>query len=170
MNGAMLLGRESNKMETLMSRCTVSWRQLAAVGVISLLAACAQSAPQTVGSNPPPVAPGATAVWHTVDFDTNSFAINANGQKVIADVTSFLQQHPASVATLIGRTDTVGTADANMRLSQRRADAVRDALVDDGHVALDRVETRWTGERRKGVPTGDEVAAAENRVVDIAIH
>jgi outer membrane protein OmpA-like peptidoglycan-associated protein len=157
-------------METPMSQRTVSWRQLAAVGAISWLAACAQSAPQPVASNPPPVAPGPTAVWHTVAFDTNSFAINANGEKVIADVTSFLQQHPASVATLIGRTDTVGTAEANMRLSQRRADAVRDALVYDGHVTLDRVETRWTGERRQGVPTGDAVAAAENRVVDIAIH
>ncbi len=153
-----------------MSRHTVSWRQLFAAGAISVLAACAQTPPQPVASNPLPVAPGPTAVWYTVAFDTNSFAINADGQKVIADVTTFLQQHPASVATLIGRTDTVGAADANMRLSQRRADAVRDALVYDDHVTLDRVETRWTGERRQGVPTGDAVAAAENRVVDIAIH
>jgi outer membrane protein OmpA-like peptidoglycan-associated protein len=116
------------------------------------------------------VAPGPTAVWYTVAFDTNSFAINTDGQKVIADVTTFLQHNPASVATLIGRTDTVGTVNDNMRLSQRRADAVRDALVYDGHVALDRVETRWTGESRQGVPTGDSVAAAQNRVVDIAIH
>jgi outer membrane protein OmpA-like peptidoglycan-associated protein len=57
-----------------------------------------------------------------------------------------------------------------MRLSHRRADAVRDALVYDGHVAAERVETRWTGESRTGVPTGDAVAAASNRVVDIAIH
>jgi outer membrane protein OmpA-like peptidoglycan-associated protein len=55
-------------------------------------------------------------------------------------------------------------------LSHRRADAVRDALVYDGRVAQDRVETRWTGESRHGVPTGDAVAAAANRVVDIAIH
>ena len=85
-------------------------------------------------------------------------------------MTTFLHQHPASVATLIGRTDTGGTAHENMRLSQRCADAVRDTLVYDGHVALDRVETRWTGERRQVVPTGDAVAAAENRAVDIAIH
>jgi outer membrane protein OmpA-like peptidoglycan-associated protein len=81
-----------------------------------------------------------------------------------------LHQHPASVATLIGRTDTVGTANDNKRLSQRRADAVRDALVYDGHLALDRVETRWTGEGRQGVPTGDAVVASESRVVDIAIQ
>jgi outer membrane protein OmpA-like peptidoglycan-associated protein len=47
---------------------------------------------------------------------------------------------------------------------------VRDALVYTGKLSEDRVETRWTGERRQDVPTGDAVAAAANRVVDIAIH
>jgi outer membrane protein OmpA-like peptidoglycan-associated protein len=161
---------EPIKMEALMSRRTISWHQLAAAGAIALLAACAQTPPQPVASNPPPVAPGPAAVWYTVVFDTNSFAINAAGQKVIAEVATYLQHNPASVATLIGRTDTVGTADYNMRLSHRRADAVRDALVYDGQVAQDRVETRWTGESRQGVPTGDAAAVAANRVVDIAIH
>jgi outer membrane protein OmpA-like peptidoglycan-associated protein len=89
---------------------------------------------------------------------------------VVSEVTGYLQSHPDSVATIIGRTDTVGTADYNMRLSHRRADAVSDALVYDDHVAEDRVETRWTGESRHGVPTGDPAAVAANRVVDIAIH
>jgi outer membrane protein OmpA-like peptidoglycan-associated protein len=167
---AILVDLEPIKMETQMSRHTISWRMLVAAGAISLLGACAQNPPQAVASNPPPVAPGPNAVWYTVNFDTNSFAINADGQKVVNDVTDFLQRNPASVATIIGRTDTVGTADYNMRLSHRRADAVRDALVYGGHVAADRVETRWTGERRQGVPTGDAAAAAANRVVDIAIH
>jgi OOP family OmpA-OmpF porin len=109
-------------METQMLQRTISWRQLAAVGVISLLGACAQTPPQPVASNPPPVAPGPNAVWYTVNFDTSSFAINADGQKVVSDVAGYLQSHPASVATIIGRTDTVGTADYNMRLSHRRAD------------------------------------------------
>ena len=153
-----------------MSRRTISWRQLAAVGAISLLGACAQNPPQPVASNPPPVAPGQNAVWYTVSFDTNSFVINADGQKVVNTVIASLQRSPASVATVIGRTDTVGSADYNMRLSHRRADAVRDALVYGGNLAVDRVETRWTGESRQNVPTGDAAAAAANRVVDIAIH
>lgn len=159
-----------------MSRYTISWRQLAAVGAISLLGACAQNPPQAVNppqpvaSNPPPVAPGPNAVWYHVSFDPGSFVINANGQAVVNDVSTYLQGNPASVATIIGRTDTVGSRDYNMRLSHRRADAVRDALVYRGNVAADRVETRWTGESRQNVPTPDEVAAAANRVVDIAIH
>jgi outer membrane protein OmpA-like peptidoglycan-associated protein len=153
-----------------MPRRTISWRQLAAVGVISLLGACAQNPPQAVASNPPPVAPGPNATWYNVYFESNSFAINADGQKVVNDVITFLQRNPASVATIIGRTDTVGSNDYNMHLSHRRADAVRDALVYGGTVALDRVETRWTGETRKSMPTTNDVAAAANRVVDIAIH
>jgi outer membrane protein OmpA-like peptidoglycan-associated protein len=68
--------------------------------------------------------------------------------------------------TVIGRTDTIGCADYNMHQSHRRADAVRDAIVYNGKITLDRVETRWTGETRQNVPTGDAVAAAQNRIVD----
>jgi outer membrane protein OmpA-like peptidoglycan-associated protein len=57
-----------------------------------------------------------------------------------------------------------------MHLSHLRADAVRDALVYNSNVAADRVETRWTGETRQHVETGNGVAAEPNRVVDIAIH
>lgn len=153
-----------------MSRRTFSWRNLVAAAGLSLLSACAQTPPATVASNPPPVAPGPNALWYTVDFDTGSYVIDANGQKVIDQMITFLQRNPAKVATVIGRTDTVGSADYNMHLSHHRADAVRDAIVYNGKITLDRVETRWTGETRQNIPTGDAVAASQNRVVDIAIH
>jgi outer membrane protein OmpA-like peptidoglycan-associated protein len=121
-------------------------------------------------SNPPLVAPGPNALWYHVNFDTGSQAIDANGRAVIADVKLYLERNPNAVATIIGKTDTVGGADYNMHLSHHRADAVRDALVYDGNVAASRVETRWTGENRQRVPTSGDVALAANRVVDIAIH
>ena len=153
-----------------MLKLTISWRQLAAIGAISLLGACAQNHHQAVASNPPPVAPGPNAVWYSVYFDTDSFSIGADGRKVVSDVIASLQRNPTAVATIIGRTDTVGSNDYNMHLSHRRADTVRDAIVYGGNLAPDRVETRWTGETRQGVPTGNDVAATSNRVVDIAIH
>jgi OOP family OmpA-OmpF porin len=155
-------------METQMSRRRISWRQLVAVGAILLLGACAQQTP--VASNPPPVAPGPHAVWYTVSFAPGSYAIDGQGRKVIREVVAYLQHNPAMVATIIGRTDTVGSKDFNMHLSHRRADAVRDGIVYNGRVAMDRVETRWTGETRPDMPTPDQVAAKQNRVVDIAIH
>jgi outer membrane protein OmpA-like peptidoglycan-associated protein len=152
-----------------MLRPALSWRHFAAVAAVSLLGACSPQA-QHVASNPPPVAPGPNAVWHTVSFETDSFVLDAEGQRVVDVVTASLRRNPAAVATIIGRTDTVGGKDYNMHLSHRRADAVRDAIVYGGNLAPDRVETRWTGERRQNVPTGNDVAAAANRVVDIAVH
>lgn len=159
-----------------MSDKKFSWARLVAVGGISLFSACAQNsptmvnAPQPVPSNPPLVAPGPNATWFTVSFDSNGYAVSAEGQRVIDDVIAALRANPNVVATIIGRTDTVGSRDYNMRLSHRRADAVRDVLVYRGNVPAARVETRWTGESRQNVPIGDESAVAGNRVVDIAIH
>jgi OOP family OmpA-OmpF porin len=153
-----------------MSVATISWRQFAAIGTLCLVGACADHSPRAVASNPPPVAPGPTAIWYHVDFDTNSYNIDANGQKVVAEVMTYLKNNPSSTATIIGRTDTVGSNDYNMHLSHRRADAVRDALVYPGSLTTDRVETRWTGENHQTVATAGGVAEASNRVVDIAIH
>ena len=132
----------------LRTRLTVGTKGLTALLAISLLAACSEHRPYAVASNPPPVAPGPNAVWYHVSFDTGSYAISGDGQTVIADVVAYLQRNPASVATIVGRTDTVGGADYNMHLSHQRADAVRDAVVYGNKVAEDRVETRWSGEKR----------------------
>jgi OOP family OmpA-OmpF porin len=146
------------------------------LGAVALLGACAmQPSPppadiQTIAANPPPVAPGSGATWYHVEFQTNSIAIDGAGQAMIANATAFLQQHPQSTATIIGRTDTVGSKDYNIHLSHQRADAVRDMLVYRSNIAADRVETRWTGETRQNVPTGNDVARQANRVVDIAVH
>ena len=148
-----------------------SWRHLAAVGAVSLLAACAQTPrPGMVASNPPPVPPGPNASWYHIAFTTDSHAIDDQGKMTVADITNVLQQNPSAIATIVGKTDTVGSANYNMHLSHLRADAVRDALVYNSNVAADRVETRWTGETRQHVETGNGVAAEPNRVVDIAIH
>ena len=157
-----------------MSKYTLSWRHLAAAGAVSLLAACAQTpAPMMqpmVASNPPPIPPGQGATWFHVPFATNSRALDARGEQIVAEVTAAMRQNPNAVATIVGKTDTVGGADYNMHLSHMRADTVRDALVYRSNIAADRVETRWTGETREHVVTADNTPMAQNRVVDIAIH
>ena len=123
-----------------------------------------------VASNPPPVPPGPDATWYHIAFATGSHVIDTQGQLTVADVTNMMRQNPNEVATIIGKTDTVGSPDYNMHLSHLRADTVRDALVYTGNVAADRVETRWTGETRQRVATASNVPNDSNRVVDIAIH
>ena len=78
-----------------------------------------------------------------------------------------LQSTPAFVATIIGKTDSVGSADYNEHLAQRRAEAVFEALVYTDKVPENRVQLRWTGERLPYTSTADEQAESQNRMVAI---
>ena len=149
--------------------------RLAAFGALALLGACSQMYPYHAAeiapvSNPPPVAPGPQAIWYHVAFNTGSFAIDADGQGVVSNVVTYLVQNPTAEATIIGKTDSVGSPAYNMHLSHQRADAVRNAMVYDGKIAAELVETRWTGQTRQAVTTASDTAETANRVVDIAIH
>ncbi len=149
-------------------------RSIAAACLLSLLGACTQPMMQADNaspvSNPPPVPPGVGAIWYHVPFTSDSYAIGPAGQTTINAVALFMQQNPNALATIVGKTDTVGSAQYNMHLSHLRADATRDALVYGGRVDASRVETRWTGETRLPIKTGDNMPDPDNRVVNIAIH
>ena len=138
---------------------------LTLVAVLGPLGGCAQM------TGPGQVKPILlSAVWFQISFPSDSAAVGEDGQKVVAEIITYLQANPGSMATLIGHTDKYGSPDYNVRLSHLRADAVRDALVYAAAIPADRVEVRWTGERNPEPATNDEVGAASNRVVDVAIH
>lgn len=70
---------------------------------------------------------------------------------------------------LEGHADRAGPPDYNVELSERRAEEVRQALLDEGIqvLDLDEVKTAWQGETRPAVPTPDGVPAQANRRVEI---
>jgi peptidoglycan-associated lipoprotein len=142
-------------------------RAVLAILALSLAAACADQAP------PPPQGaavdgPELAGAWYQVYFDTKSFAINQRGQLIVNTVAHVVANNAATRVTVIGKTDRVGTPAANMALSQRRADAVRSALVTAG-VPAARIDTSWTGEGKQEVATVDEAAEQRNRVVDVTV-
>jgi outer membrane protein OmpA-like peptidoglycan-associated protein len=151
--------------------------KLASVAAFVLLAGCAQQAPpaQPVARyNPPGNAlaqlPPANVTWYHVMFANNSYLVDAAGQQAIENVADSMQGNSGLTATVIGKTDAVGGDAANMRLSEKRANAVRMALLQTGKVPADRIETRWTGDRQPGAAPMGDVADAGNRAVDIGVH
>jgi outer membrane protein OmpA-like peptidoglycan-associated protein len=74
-------------------------------------------------------------------FDSNSADLRGSGQRDMTKLVAFFKQYPKRTALIEGFTDSQGDQDANVVLSQRRAMAVRDALVDQG-VLTDRLSTR----------------------------
>ena len=142
-----------------------------AISALFLAAGCAQqttarsTAPAPVSTTNSPELAGA---WYQIYFDTNELGIDTRGQAIVKNVSYIVANAGPTRVTVIGKTDRVGTAAANTALSQKRADAVRDALVKAGVPAAN-IDTSWTGEARQDVVTADANAEARNRVVDVTV-
>jgi outer membrane protein OmpA-like peptidoglycan-associated protein len=157
-------------METKMISSSKSWGRVAAVAGVTFLAACGMENRQMVSTPPPPPPASAHASVYQVAFAAGSYEINLAGQRAIEDVSSVVDGNKRALVTIVGRTDATGSADYNMRLSQKRAAAVRDKLLSLGKIDPTHVDTAWTGEERQDVGTYNQVAESRNRVVDIYIH
>ena len=135
-------------------------KTLAAAAIMSLFAAHISTAQQTQNPN---------CTTHFVYFTTGSHALTPEDQDHIRDVAALMQSTPVFVATIVGKTDSVGSADFNEHLSQRRAEAVFEALVYANKVPEDRVAMRWTGERLPFTSAADEAAESQNRMAVIIV-
>jgi peptidoglycan-associated lipoprotein len=149
----------------------------ALVGIValSMAAGCAeQASPARHDAWVPPgrdagaAGPELAGAWYQVFFDTNSVEINPRGQMIIKNVAYVVANNSATRVTVIGKTDRAGPPSANMALSQRRANVVRDALVIAG-VPAGHIDTSWTGEFKQDVATVDDTVEPRNRVVDITV-
>jgi outer membrane protein OmpA-like peptidoglycan-associated protein len=75
----------------------------------------------------------ATLNLPTIYFATNSAEIPSDTKVLVQQAAGLMKQLPAGTTVRIsGHTDSIGTQAANMRLSQRRANAARQVLVDTG--------------------------------------
>ena len=141
-----------------MSRSRVT-KSLAAAAVMGLFAAHAATAQQ---SKP-------TCTTNYVYFATSSHALTPEDQDHIRDVAAMMHRTPTFVATIVGKTDLAGSADFNEHLSQRRAEAVFEALVYANNVPENRVQLRWTGERLPFKSAAEEEAESHNRMAAIIV-
>jgi len=101
-----------------------------------------------------------------VHFDTAKATIKPESAATLDQAAQMLKQMAAVKAEVGGHTDNVGNADANMALSQQRAESVRAALVERG-VGADRLVAKGYG---AGSPVADnrsEEGRARNRRVEL---
>lgn len=104
-----------------------------------------------------------------VQFASNANRLTAETLPVLAEVRVALEGQEAGELVVIGHTDSVGTLEANDKLSLARAASVRDLLVQQG-VAAQAISIAGRGEREPLVATPDEQAEARNRRVEIKLR
>lgn len=101
-------------------------------------------------------------------FETGKYALSAEAQLKLAKLSGIIQAHPGLNLAIEGHTDTTGTEDFNMKLSQQRADTVRTFLVTQG-LSADTITAKGFGQ---GSPVADNATSAGrklNRRVEIIV-
>lgn len=101
---------------------------------------------------------------NNIQFDYNKASIRPDAQAVIARLANMLKSHPELKVQIEGHTDSRGAADFNQALSERRAAAVKQALIDQ-EIASDRMQTIGYGEEQPLDTADTPQAWAVNRRV-----
>ncbi len=117
-------------------------------------------------------------VWknndRTVYFGNDDSTLDPQDTAVIDEVAALLIAHPELSVTVNGYTDSKGTTQHNKDLSDARAKAVKDYLVNTRHIESLRVSVQGFGESDPIVPNDktdpDNVATPLNRRVELIVN
>ena len=102
-------------------------------------------------------------------FDAGGTSLTPASLNTLDNVIADAMTRPGADITVTGYTDTRGNMADNDALSRRRAQEIRQLLVQRGFPA-DRIEAMGRGEREPAVPTADEVDEPRNRRVVIVVR
>jgi len=119
---------------------------------------------------PPPPAPPPPATkieeLKGANFDFNKATLKPEGRRHVEHAAEIMKKNPSMNVSVEGHTDSIGSDKYNMKLSERRAQSVADALVQDG-IAKSRITTRGFGKSRPIADNKTEAGRAENRRAEI---
>jgi outer membrane protein OmpA-like peptidoglycan-associated protein len=139
---------------------------LTAACAVVLLAACEQKQAVVAAASPNTPQPART---FTLFFGYDQATLSPEAQAVVDEAAAAAKARRSARVTVAGHADTYGDTAYNMALSQRRAEAVKDALARDG-VDQAAVAVVGRGEAELLVSTKDRVREPKNRRVEIVVQ
>ena len=115
---------------------------------------------------------GSVAIYG-INFDTASSTLKPDSEPAIGEIAKLLTNNPALKVGIVGHTDMVGDATANMKLSQARAQSVITVLVSKHGIAAARLVAFGAGPWSPKASNKNDDGRAKNRrveLVEIAIQ
>lgn len=103
-----------------------------------------------------------------VFFDTNKADVKGTSAETLDKLAGIFKEYPKSNILVEGHTDTAGSEEYNLALSQRRAESVTKYLVAQG-INPSRFSTKWYGETQPRATNETSEGKAKNRRVELAI-
>ena len=101
-------------------------------------------------------------------FSFGKADLSAGAVRNLDKITGFLEKHPDRNLLIEGHTDSIGSDEFNQALSQKRADAVKEALVGKG-IGPDRIVTKGYGKKFPVAGNDTESGRQLNRRVEVVI-
>ena len=101
-------------------------------------------------------------------FATGKADLMSGAQRTIDQLAAFLNKYPTKKVSVEGHTDSVGSEDYNLALSQRRAESVRSAIMARG-ISSDRISVKGLGMLYPVASNDTPAGRQQNRRVEILI-
>jgi outer membrane protein OmpA-like peptidoglycan-associated protein len=101
-------------------------------------------------------------------FAAGKVEVGPGAQRSVDKLADFLKAYPKRNVLIEGHSDNLGHEEYNLRLSQQRAEAVRDLLVARG-VAAQRIRTKGYGSKFPVVDNDSAAGRQQNRRVEVIV-
>jgi OmpA-OmpF porin, OOP family len=105
-------------------------------------------------------------VTYGIYFDVNKDVVKPESYGTLKEISTALKENPDVRVKIIGHTDSDGADAANLDLSKRRAESVKNELAATFGIDASRIETEGMGESKPIAPNDTPVNKALNRRVE----
>ena len=105
-------------------------------------------------------------ISYGIYFDVNSDKLKPESTPSIKEIATVLKDNPEIKVRIVGHTDSDGADDANLALSKRRAESVKNELVKTYGIDSGRLESEGKGESQLIAPNDSGINKAKNRRVE----
>ncbi|MCZ2473091.1 OmpA family protein [Aquirufa ecclesiirivi] len=115
-----------------------------------------------------PIAKGSSMTINNLFFETGKATLTAESDPELKRIVQVMQENATLQIEISGHTDNTGSDELNNKLSQDRADAVKNYLINQG-VKSDRIRTKGYGKTKPKADNSTEEGRQLNRRVEFAI-
>ncbi len=107
--------------------------------------------------------------WTTqgILFDIGKSEVKPESTPTLKQIAATLKEHPELKVEIQGHTDNVGKADANLKLSQARAEAVKASLTSEYGASADQLTAKGYGDTKPSADNKSPEGRANNRRVEL---
>ncbi|MCK5255555.1 MAG: OmpA family protein, partial [Deltaproteobacteria bacterium] len=138
-------------------------------GVPDCLDKCPNTPRDTkVDKNGCPIVGEELLILHGIKFAFDSAKISDDSKAILEVAVTTLKRNPKMKVEIEGHTDSIGTAEYNLGLSQKRADSVKNHLISEG-IGAERLQAVGKGEADPLVSNELKEGRAKNRRVEFVV-